>query len=120
MPGPGLITGTKTLTSKAPALKAFVAATVRAMEEIAADPQKGLDATIRQVPELGSDKAGQLEILQATVKAWESDYTKAHGYGAIDQQAWKDAVTFMESLPEKVVAKPVSVDQLVSTDLVGP
>src|SRR3954470_571302 len=42
LPGPGLVTGTATLASKHEALQAFTAATLRAMDEIAADPQKGL------------------------------------------------------------------------------
>ena len=39
LPGPGLIVSPKTLTAKHAALEAFVLATLRAMREIAADPQ---------------------------------------------------------------------------------
>ena len=46
LPGPGLVVGTATLAAKHDALKAFVAATLRAMTEIKADPQKGVDASI--------------------------------------------------------------------------
>jgi hypothetical protein len=44
LPGPGLIAGTSTLETKHDAVAAFVAATLRAMEEIEADPNVGLDA----------------------------------------------------------------------------
>jgi NitT/TauT family transport system substrate-binding protein len=46
LPGNGLIVGQAALDgSKADAIRGFIAATRRAMEEIALDPQKGLDAT---------------------------------------------------------------------------
>ena len=53
-PGPGLIAGAATLETKHDAIAAFVAATLRAMEEIKADPEAGLDAAIAAVPELAS------------------------------------------------------------------
>ena len=53
LPGPGLVTGTKTLADKHDALAAFTQATLQAMDEIAADPQKGLDATVRRGPRPG-------------------------------------------------------------------
>ena len=57
LPGPGLMTGTQTLAAKHDALAAFIAATLRAMDEIAADPQVGLDAAFALVPELAQDPA---------------------------------------------------------------
>ena len=54
LPGPGLIVGTATLAAKHEALRAFVAATLRAMTEIIANPQVGLDDSIAQVPDLGA------------------------------------------------------------------
>jgi NitT/TauT family transport system substrate-binding protein len=44
LPGNGLIVGSATLDAKRDALTAFVAATLRAMEEITADPSVGLEA----------------------------------------------------------------------------
>ncbi len=60
LPGPGLIAGDATLEAKRDAIAAFVAATLRAMEEITANPQVGLDAAIKAVPELATarDDAG--------------------------------------------------------------
>ena len=59
LPGPGLVTGTATLAAKHDALAAFTKATLRAMDEIAADPQKGLDASFEVVPDLAKDPALQ-------------------------------------------------------------
>ena len=118
LPGPGLITGEATLAGpKKAALKAFVAATLRAMKEIAADPLKGWDAAVEVVPELASDRETQLAVLNATVDAWQSSYTDANGWGAVDEGAWTESIDFMSGLPDSPVAKPVTVDQLVSKEL---
>lgn len=119
LPGPGLIVGTKTLAAKGPALKAFVAATLRAMREIQADPTRGLDAAVATVPELGKDRATQAAILAATIQTWQSAYTQAHGLGAIDPTAWTRSIAFMESLPGGLVPHPVTVKQLISEELLG-
>ena len=42
-PGNGLIAGTKTLATKRDAIALFIGATLRAMDEISADPEKGID-----------------------------------------------------------------------------
>ncbi len=117
LPGPGLVVGTSTLAAKKDALRAFVAATLHAMKDIITDPQAGLDAAIAVVPELAQDKTTQLAILNATIAQWTSAYTDAHGLGAIDPTAWQKSVDFMSGLPDTVVAKPVTVDQLVTQEL---
>lgn len=121
LPGPGLVVGTDTLESKGEAIRAFVAVTLRAMEEVIADPERGLDAAIARVPELGEDREGQAAILDATIETWASDYTDANGLGAIDREAWASSVEFMRSLPDTVVARPVTVDELVTEEMLdGP
>jgi NitT/TauT family transport system substrate-binding protein len=114
LPGPGLVTGTATLAAKTDALKAFTAATLRAMSEIAADPQKGLDATFAAVPDLARDPALQRAILDATIATWKNTRTGA-AYGAIDRAGWQQSLDFMTSLG--LVPNPVTVDQLVNTSL---
>jgi NitT/TauT family transport system substrate-binding protein len=118
LPGNGLIAGTAAIGSKRAQLRAFIAATLRAMREIEADPQKGLDAAIATVPELGKDRATQLAILKATVATWSDAYTQAHGPGAIDQAAWATTVTFMAALPDSPISgTPPDVHQLVDSSL---
>ena len=117
LPGPGLVVGAGTLAAKRDALKAFVAATLRAMTEIAADPQKGVDAAVKAVPDLGGDVATQRAILDATIAIWKSPYTDAHGLGAIDPAAWASSVEFMRTLPDGGVASPAPVDQMITTEL---
>ncbi len=117
LPGPGLVVGTSTLETKGDALRAFTKATLRAMEDIAADPQRGLDATFARVPELAADPATQLAILEATIDAWQSDDTKLHGLGSIDLETWASAVSTVAALPDTVVSTPPPVDELVTDQL---
>ena len=119
LPGPGLVTGRDTLEAKGEALQAFTAATVRAMEDIAADPQLGLDATFERVPELASDPETQLAILEATIDSWIGEYAAEHGIGSVDRAAWESGLEIMRALPGSVVSESLSVDQLV-TDALQP
>jgi len=114
LPGPGLVTGRATLAAKHDALAAFTRATLRAMDEIAADPQKGLDATFAVVPDLAADKALQGQILTATVRDWKNARTGAP-YGAIDTAGWQKSVDFMAGLG--LVPNPVQVSALTDTSL---
>ncbi len=114
LPGPGLVTGTATLAAKHDALAAFTAATLRAMDEITADPQKGLDATFAVVPDLKADPALQRDILDATIATWKDARTGAP-YGSIDRAAWQQSLDFMTTLG--LVPNPVTVDQLVDDSL---
>ena len=111
LPGPGLIAGTSTIDSKSNAVRAFVAQTLRAMREITADPDNGLDAAIAAVPELGQNRATQRAILLATIDMWQNDLTRAQGLGAIDRDGWTESIAFLTELG--LVAKPVTVDDLV-------
>ena len=114
LPGPGLVTGVETLATKHDALASFTAATLRAMDEIAADPQVGLDATFALVPDLAQDAALQRQILDATIATWKNTRTNA-AYGTIDRDGWQQSLDFMSSLG--LVPNPITVDQLVNETL---
>ena len=114
LPGPGLVTGTKTLESKSEALKAFTAATLRAMDEITADPQKGLDAAFEAVPDLAKDPDLQRQILDATIATWKNARTGA-ALGSIDRDGWQQSLDFMAGMG--LVPNPITVDQLVDESL---
>jgi hypothetical protein len=117
LPGPGLTVGADTLRDKAPALRAFVAATLRAMSEIAVDPLLGLEDAIATVPELGSDREGQLAVLRATIEMWQRPYTLEHGLGALDADAWARSIDFMRILPDSQVPAALTADQLLTEEL---
>jgi ABC-type nitrate/sulfonate/bicarbonate transport system substrate-binding protein len=117
LPGNGLIAGTATLGAKRDAIALFIAATLRAMEEISADPQKGLDAAIAVVPEIAAQKEAQLAVLQATVDMWHDSLTDAQGLGTIDTDGWAKSIAFLKTLPGGLVPNPVTVDQIVDDSL---
>jgi NitT/TauT family transport system substrate-binding protein len=117
LPGPGLVVGEAQLESKGDALRAFVAATLRAMAEIEADPQVGLDATFARVPELAGDPATQRAILDATIAGWRNAYTDEHGLGAIDPDAWARTLEFLTAMPDSPIATPVAVEDLITAEL---
>ena len=119
LPGPGLIVGTSTLAAKKDALRAFVSATLRAMDEIAANPELGVDDTIAEAPDLGSDRAGQLAVLQATIAMWQSPYTQANGTGSIDSSAWAASLDFMRGLADSNIPASLTVNDLVSQELIN-
>jgi len=113
LPGPGLIASTATIAAKHAAIAGFVRATLKAMNEIAATPSVGVDATVKAVPDLAKDKDLQLAILNATIADWRKAGTAAGApiTGAIDQPGWQSSLTFMTSLG--LVPKPVTVQDLV-------
>jgi NitT/TauT family transport system substrate-binding protein len=118
LPGPGLIVGTSTLEAKHDAVAAFVAATLRAMEEIKADPKAGLDAAIVAVPELASAREAQAAVLAATIASWAGPVQDAHGLGAVDRDGWTASIAFLGTLG--LVKHPVTTDGLVREDLLPP
>ena len=115
LPGNGLIVGTSTLESKSDAIAGFIAATLRAMEEIAENPQVGLDAAITAVPELGSAPEVQAAILDATIEVWTGPAQEARGFGAIEPADWEQSIAYLETLD--MVPNPVTVDDVIETGL---
>jgi NitT/TauT family transport system substrate-binding protein len=113
LPGPGIISAKATLDVKKDAVTAFVAATLRAMTEIAADPKVGLDAAIVAVPELGKDRDTQAAILDATIATW-SPISGGGAFGTIDHEGWSDSVIYLSTLG--LVPNPVTDADLVRDD----
>ena len=118
LPGPGLIVSDTTATAKHDAIARFVRATLKAMGDIVANPQTGLDAAIKAVPDLAQDTATQKAILDATIAVWlpagASSSSGATTLGAIDRDGWKASVDYMTTLG--LVPTPVTVDQLVTEE----
>jgi NitT/TauT family transport system substrate-binding protein len=115
--GPGMIVGKAALdnATKKAAIKAFVAATLAAMKDIVATPSKGIEASIAVVPDLAQSRATQEAILAATIEVWRSPLTDSKGLGAIDEAGWTKSIEYMTKL--NLVAKPVTVAEVVRTDM---
>jgi NitT/TauT family transport system substrate-binding protein len=124
LPGPGLIAGTKAVGSdpKRAAIGTFVAATLHAMRDIAADPEAGLAASIAAVPELAQSREAQKAILAATISAWKGSGSAAD-FGAIDATAWAKSIEFMSKLTDyttkqPLVSRPVSPGDVIDDQFV--
>jgi putative riboflavin transport system substrate-binding protein len=115
LPGNGLIAGVTALDTKGDAIAGFIAATLHAMADIQATPEKGLDAAIKQVPDLAAQRDTQAAILDATIEVWRGPVQAAHGLGAIEPGDWEKSVTYLTSLG--LVPNPVKVDDLIDTGL---
>jgi putative riboflavin transport system substrate-binding protein len=115
LPGPGFIAGTTTLAAKRTAITAFIAATFRAMREIASDPTKGLEAAVTAVPELGQKRATAEAVLDATIAAWKAP-NGTGVFGAIDRAGWQATIDYMTTLG--MVPKAVTLDDVLD-DLSG-
>jgi NitT/TauT family transport system substrate-binding protein len=115
LPGPGLIASTATIAAKHDAIAGFVRATLRAMEDIIADPSKGVDASIAVEPALGQDRDLQTAILNATIEAWNGSGGN-DSLGVIDRTSWQKSLDFMTTLG--LVPNPVTIDDLLTEDFV--
>ena len=115
LPGNGLIVGVSTLESKSEAIAGFIAATLRAMEEIAQDREVGLEAAITAVPELATAREVQAAILDATVEVWQGPVQEERGLGAIEPADWEASIEYLTSLD--LVPNPVTTEDLLETGL---
>jgi NitT/TauT family transport system substrate-binding protein len=115
LPGNGLIAGKATIDAKHDAIAGFVAATLRAMDEIKANPEKGLDAALKQVPDLAAKRDLQAAILDATIAVWSGPAQEKGGLGAIEPDDWQKSVDYLKTLD--LVPNPVSVDDLIDSSL---
>jgi NitT/TauT family transport system substrate-binding protein len=115
LPGNGLIVGNDTLAAKHDALAAFVAATLRAMQEISAKPELGLDAAEKAVPELASAREQQAAILDATIDVWTGPAQEADGLGTIVPTDWAASIEYLTTLD--LVPNPVTAADMVDTSL---
>ena len=115
LPGNGLIVGASALDAKRDAITGFVAATLRAMEEITETPEVGLEAALIAVPELASQRDTQAAILDATIEVWRGPVQERGGLGAIEPTDWEASLEFLTELG--LVPNPVTVDDLIDTGL---
>ena len=115
LPGNGLIVGDATIDAKRDAIEAFIVATLRAMEEIAANPEVGLEAAITAVPELGTARETQAAILDATIDVWTGPVQEEDGLGAISSADWDASIAYLATLD--LLERPVAADAAIDPSL---
>lgn len=80
------------LAADAAAVEAVVAATVRGVEDVLADPEAALDAAARHVPGLAAQRDAARATLQATAELYT---TEGRDVGEVDPAAWEAMAAFM-------------------------
>ncbi len=93
LPGPGIVAGDELLTADPETVRGFASAVVAAQEQIAADPERGVEAAIAEVPAIADDRETALAVLEATVEAWDPPVT-----GQIAQDVWQMGYETMQRL----------------------
>ena len=118
--GPGLISSPTTIQSKRDAIRAFIAATLEAMRKIAANPDLGVDAAAKVVPEVAATpaaRANSLAVMKATVEVWAGPLQQSAGYGAISVEGWNTSISFMRSVPGQQVREGLKASDIVDVSL---
>jgi hypothetical protein len=88
------------------------------MEEIADNPEVGLDAAIAEVPELGEDRDTQRAILDATIETWLGPLQAERGFGAVDRDGWQASIDYLDDLG--LVPNPITIEDVLRDDLLPP
>jgi NitT/TauT family transport system substrate-binding protein len=93
LPGPGVVAGDALLEDDPELVAAFAGAVVRAQEEIAADPERGMEAAIAEVPAIAEDRATARAVLNATIAVWDAPFS-----GAVIRDVWDQGYETMRRL----------------------
>jgi NitT/TauT family transport system substrate-binding protein len=118
--GPGLISSPETISAKRDAIRAFIAATLDAMEQISANPELGVDAAAKVVPEVAADEATRaksLAVMKATINVWRGLVQESEGLGAIDRAGWATSLEFLRGLPDQGIRADLTVEELLDESL---
>ncbi len=118
--GPGLISSPATIVSKRDAIRAFIAATLEAMRQIAANPTLGVDAAAKVVPEVAATAAvrtNSLAVMKATVDVWAGPLQLSAGYGAISVEGWDTSISFMRGVPGQQVRDGLKASDIIDASL---
>ena len=95
----GIITSEKLAAEQPEAVRGFVRATLRGMQDVINNPDEAFTIALEYVKELKSADAAtqklQRTVLQETLPYWQSDLTKSQGLGFTDEASWKATHTFL-------------------------
>lgn len=92
----GIVTSEKLIKEQPDAVRGFVRATLRGMQDVIADPDAAFATALQYIPEAQrGDTALQRKVLQATLPYWQSDATAKNGLGFTDRAQWDATYTFL-------------------------
>lgn len=113
--GHGLVTGDDQIKRKPEQARAMVRATVRGMRYAIDHPDEAFTICRRYIPSLSKDQVKvQQEVLKASIKLWQNEYTKKHGLGSSDPEAWGSSQEFM--VREKLAPRQTPVSLLMTNE----
>jgi NitT/TauT family transport system substrate-binding protein len=109
----GLGVAQSVLAAKPAQIKAFVAATLRAIDETIANPQQALDISKRYVPGLEdpAKASSATAVLDATIPLWRTHNGRM---GFNDPDTWRAMADFMNAY--KLIPNPVDPTQAYTND----
>jgi NitT/TauT family transport system substrate-binding protein len=113
LPGPGIVAGDELLDSDVELAHAFAGAVVTAQEQIAADPGRGGDAALEEVPAIADDRETATAVLEATIEAWGTAWRS----GAIVRPVWDTGYATMRRLA--FIDGSVPVDEMYDLFVMG-
>jgi len=93
LPGPGIVVGDELLGADPEMVAAFASAVVTAQQQIADDPDSGVDAAIAEVPAIADDRETALAVLETTIEAWAPPIT-----GEVVPDVWASGYATMQRL----------------------
>lgn len=94
--GHGLITGKDYMSSAPEVVRGMVRATLKGMRHALDHPDEAFEISLKHLPELAeAQKELEREVLTASMKLWESDYTRQVGLGYSNPDDWEDSQRLM-------------------------
>lgn len=108
--GISLIATGRAMEEDPEAVRAVTDAVLRAVADIVADPQVGVDAAAEHVPDLDTEE-GRATAL-ATIEATVPLYGTGEQVGAVDPERWAAMASFMAQAG--LVSAPVEVEELLA------
>jgi NitT/TauT family transport system substrate-binding protein len=108
LPGPGLVAGDELLASDRELAVAVAEAVLRAQEDIAADPEAGLEAAIAEVPAIGEGRETALDVLEATIEVWLDESGEVAT--GIDPDVWQSGYDILRDL--ELIDGSVPLDEM--------
>ncbi len=96
------------IREKGDLVRGFLRATKLAMQDALKDPQAAVAAVAKAVPEINTTR--ELKVMAKTIPVWNSEDTRANGYGWQTEAGWQQTVDTVTRL--KLVEKAPSVKEL--------
>ncbi len=100
------------IREKGDLVRGFLRASKLGMQDAAKDPQAAVAAVAKAVPE--TNTARELKVMAKTIPVWNSEDTRANGYGWQTEAGWQQTVDTVARL--KLVEKAPSVKELFTVN----